>query len=365
MSTEDEAVFVTTPALVEVTGIRDRSMQALVILAVTFGWNVLQKPNQPVVITSRGGFQKRLPTDTSIRMSVFQTALASILLYSEPYKPTPELMEAIIDCTKVDVEHARRLRLIVGESDAVLAERVKNTQAEERETTVTDYTHSVPPQPFPEASIAKLLPAEAVDRRPTNQDMDDWAAYVATFLGAKSQYRRGLVFYLDFGVEYPINTHTGKPGQWMWCAFPGCRYHQAPDKNPWLIHGHNRAHTGTWGPLSDSESSRSRHRQAAAKRERQADEYRARVEAEKDEELQASIKVAKAADKVVAKMKASDDLVDRFTEHALALLEIANSMVIDIDEVTNRLSRNGVDSAELEELRAKAAKYDLLVQALK
>ena len=71
----DEQKFVDHVTPVELTGVRDAGMQSLILLAVSLGWNVMKKHNTPVVITARDGMQKRLPTNTSIRMSVFQTAL--------------------------------------------------------------------------------------------------------------------------------------------------------------------------------------------------------------------------------------------------------------------------------------------------
>jgi hypothetical protein len=101
--------------LIDVSGVRDSGMQALVLLARSLDWNVMQKVNNPVVITSRSGVQRRIPTNTSIRMSVFQTHLSAIMLHST-LEGTVELMDQIIKATKPNREQANRLRLAVGQS---------------------------------------------------------------------------------------------------------------------------------------------------------------------------------------------------------------------------------------------------------
>ena len=79
------------------------------------------------MLTARDGTQKRLPTDTSCKLSVFQTALSTIMVHTEDNMiPTVELMDAIIDETKPDRDHARRLRLAVGETPAEHRERLAN-----------------------------------------------------------------------------------------------------------------------------------------------------------------------------------------------------------------------------------------------
>ena len=127
----DEARFVMTPTPVDVTGVRDSGMQSLIILAASLGWNVHKKHNQPVVVTARNGVQKRLATNTSIRMGVFQSALSTIMAHTdEEVSATPELMDAIIAITKPPADHQRRLRLAVGESPAQHRERVAALETE-------------------------------------------------------------------------------------------------------------------------------------------------------------------------------------------------------------------------------------------
>jgi hypothetical protein len=128
----EEPEVVTQPVPLDVSGVRDNGMKALILLAVSLGWNVMQKHSQPVVITSRDGTQKRLPTNTSIRMSVFQTALSTIMAHTYDYDPTVELIDAIIAITKPSRDHERRLRLAVGETSEEHRQRVANDKAAER-----------------------------------------------------------------------------------------------------------------------------------------------------------------------------------------------------------------------------------------
>lgn len=129
MDTDFELVTHASP--IDLTPIKDPGMKALVQLAVSLGWNVHQKHGQPVVITARDGIQKRLPTNTSIRMSVFQTALSTIMVHTEEDKiPTIDLIDAIIKATKPSVDHQRRLRLAVGESPTQHRDRVASAEVE-------------------------------------------------------------------------------------------------------------------------------------------------------------------------------------------------------------------------------------------
>lgn len=131
MTTDDEVRWVTDIVPYDITVARDPSIQALVMLAVSLGWNAHHKNGQPIVLTARNGMQKRLPTNTSVRMSVFQTALSTIILYTEEdVVPTIELIDRIIAITKPSKEHERRLRLAVGETPAHHRERLAAAAAE-------------------------------------------------------------------------------------------------------------------------------------------------------------------------------------------------------------------------------------------
>jgi hypothetical protein len=124
----NETNFVTHVYPINLTGVRDEAVQALILLAASLGWNVLMKRGQPAVLIAHDGMQKRIPTDTSIRMSVFQTALSTIMVHSGDQEPTLALIDEIIKMTKPSKDHQRRLRLAVGETPSEHRERVANAE---------------------------------------------------------------------------------------------------------------------------------------------------------------------------------------------------------------------------------------------
>ena len=129
----DETHFVTQIHPLDVGGVRDPGVASLMLLAASLGWNVLRKQHQPVKLSARNGTQKRLATDSSCKLSVFQTTLSTIMVHTEAdIVPTVELMDAIIAETKVDREHARRLRLAVGETPAEHRQRLANDKVAQR-----------------------------------------------------------------------------------------------------------------------------------------------------------------------------------------------------------------------------------------
>lgn len=140
----EEPVEVTQITPVDLTAVRDPGIRALVLLAVSLGWNAIQKVNNPIALVARDGIQRRLPTNTSIRMSVFQTALSSIIAHTEDRIATPELIDVIIHETKVDRDHARRLRLAIGETAEEHRQRLANDKvAEQRRQSEEHLTQQV------------------------------------------------------------------------------------------------------------------------------------------------------------------------------------------------------------------------------
>lgn len=113
---------------IDTTGFRDPGMRALVVLAANLGWGVVVKPNNPALIIAPDGTQKRLPTNTSIRMSVFQTALSTIIAHAD-LQPGVGLIDEIVKTTKLSVDHARRMYLAIGESPKQHRERVATEAA--------------------------------------------------------------------------------------------------------------------------------------------------------------------------------------------------------------------------------------------
>jgi hypothetical protein len=116
------------------------------MLAASLGWNVIQKINNPIALVSRDGTQRRLPTNTSVRMSVFQSALSQIMVHTEGWEATPELIDAIVKETKVDRDHERRLRLAIGESPAEHKARLANERAAEQKRVPDEHLTQTPPE---------------------------------------------------------------------------------------------------------------------------------------------------------------------------------------------------------------------------
>jgi hypothetical protein len=185
----EEPTLATTITPVDLTGVRDAGMRALVLLAASLGWNVLQRANNPIVITARDGTSKRLPTNTSIRMSVYQTALSTIMTHSVETVPTVELVDKIIDATKLDRDHARRMRIAIGESAQEHKQRLlamaagvgKAREAEEHLTQRIEMPVAAEPLAQEAAYETGKMAPEAVEfvdelpaEEPTRAWGDDW-----------------------------------------------------------------------------------------------------------------------------------------------------------------------------------------------
>ena len=95
----------------DVSDIQDKGMKALALLASNLGWTranargmaIFHAPNQ---------HELRLPTNTSIRMSVYQSRLNAIMTHSTEV-PTSKLVQEIIDKVKPSATHTQRLRAVV------------------------------------------------------------------------------------------------------------------------------------------------------------------------------------------------------------------------------------------------------------
>jgi hypothetical protein len=128
MATDNTIHIATDMQPLDVSRVRDPGVQALLLLAVSLGWGIRQKTGQPAVIVAENGIQRRLPTDTSIRISVFQQALSTIMTHTdENILPTIELIDEIIAATKPSTDHQRRLRLALGETPQEHRQRVENS----------------------------------------------------------------------------------------------------------------------------------------------------------------------------------------------------------------------------------------------
>jgi len=381
-----ERTYILRPEPTDVSMVRDPGMQALIILARSLGWNMMHKPNQPVVITARNGTQKRIPTNTSIRISVFQTTLASILLHSEEMTATIELVDQIIRLTKVDQDHARRLRAAMHEDEGVLADRVMNSGKEE----VVDDPGKE--GNYDKASyLAALQPTELLDRKPTTEDFDAWVAQLESLPWITGVSRNGTIVAVD--------TEMGE--RQYWCAFPGCRQPWNYDANS--IRGHVKTHSVVWGPISDSEHAIKR---AARTAKRAADLKAQGFELDSQGHIlnkpkgvrtnaaaiaamaggpvpdviateaakQAEPKLTKAAKRIDEAYspgnRAGTELLNQFTEDALLLLEVSNRFVATLDEITSylQIDREGRIAeleAEIVRLKEKADRYDLMREAFR
>lgn len=131
--TEPTQVQHITP--VDITGVQDAGVASVILLAVSLGWNYTKRVNGPALIIARDGMTKRLPTDTSVRMSVFQTALSTVMVHTEPeFEATIELIDKIVAKTKPSKDHERRLRLAVGETPQEHRDRIAAMEAEPKDS---------------------------------------------------------------------------------------------------------------------------------------------------------------------------------------------------------------------------------------
>jgi hypothetical protein len=156
----DESVKVTQITPVDLAKVRDPGMRALTLLAASLGWNVIQKVNQPIVLVARNGTQRRLPTNTSVRMSVFQAALSTIMVHTEDREATPELVDLIVRETKLDREHQRRLRLAIGETTEEHRTRLANERAAEQKRQPDEHLTQTPVMPATEELVSLEPPVD-------------------------------------------------------------------------------------------------------------------------------------------------------------------------------------------------------------
>lgn len=146
----------------DVSMIRDNGAKALVLLARSLHWNLHQKNNAPITITAPGGAQRRIPTDTSIRIGVFQSHLSAIIAHSIEWTPTIELIDRIVKIAKPNDDQARRMRLALGESPQMHRERMNahdNGAAVDHEAQLTEHINFTDEQ-----LLALEIEQEAMER---------------------------------------------------------------------------------------------------------------------------------------------------------------------------------------------------------
>jgi hypothetical protein len=365
-----EPRLVRTLTPIDLSSVDDRNIQALIALAVSLGWNVHQKHNQPVTVSARDGTQKRLPTDTSVRMSMFQQVLSTILLHtdSEQWIPGTELAEALISEFKLDHEHARRVRLSVTapredhenqiaamqseaappRQDAPVTQRLEVPTVEFVETLPGAQSPGTEPKPLTTRQILReqakvtLDPPEPQPNYPTRLEAQAWADQVATLphvdeVGKPHSRKMGDGMRRVF-LSRMVKLDNGETVSH--CGWPGCRK---------VTEGRLQGHINS-------------HMIGASKTTSMYERIQQGVEASPSEPE-------------ASPPETRDDehlgIVDRYANSAIALLDIANQFVADLDKLDSFLT-NPQESkkmreriAELEAENAELrAKYDRLREVL-
>lgn len=238
----ENPVMVTTAEPIDVSGIRDPGMQIVVLLARSLGWNVLQKLNQPVVITAIDGHQRRIPTNTSIRSGVYQGHLSGIITHSEHFVPTPALAEAIIKVTKPNRDQAARLRKAVGDLFEDVTVEAAATEDPEPLSTEEMALFEVEPEPAPSGGSTDL-PEGDPEQQPTERyvvsEEPELSAWAQEDHGGSFANRRtwsdGSIDYVCKLGDHASDNIKSVQGHWMWHVRRGEaerideRVHLAPD----------------------------------------------------------------------------------------------------------------------------------------
>lgn len=377
---------VETPTPIDLSYVDDRNMRALIALAVSLGWNVHHKVHQPAVLTARDGTQRRVPTDTaSVRMSVFQAVLSTILSHTdaEQWRPTDKLMENLISTFKVDVDHARRMRLAVTETvedheqHLIALEKTEPGKPREPqpvtqrlEVPELEFVDQVPDDlspPGTEPKAAKLTtkqilqeqakiqlyPEQPVEHYPDQVETDAWfdqirmlphvvsVGYPKSRLVASGKRRVYLSRHLMLDNGERISQ----------CGWPGCRHTTIA-----RMQGHINSHMNRKGKLAPI-------LQEPAARRGVAFETGGQPVGAEVVEPKPSVSIS-----------LDQGIIERYADSAIQLLDIANRFVGDLDKLDKYISdRHGIAKlteriAELEAenagLRRKADRYDQLREHL-
>lgn len=364
---------ISDPKPFDVTGMRDRNMQALIVLAVTLGWTVYPATgDRPITIKAPDGTSRRIPTNTSIRMSVFANTLSMILTHSpEHLVPTHQLMVKIARSFKLDAEHQRRLRVAVDETPEEHAKHLAAAEAEpnelgpkpltqrleipaletlKEEPVATEPEESIKEPPLTSQSIIDmwnnitLTPSKPIQWRPTKKQFADWEKLLLGLPhlveihhsvrsgrkgGHESVTRRAL---LDNGTLIYI------------CGWPGCRHARIASPT-----GHARMHY--------------RKMEIPAPKN-----YPQEVPVDAESPVTEPISPA-----VIATI---DEVLEEYMDSALQLLDIANGFVSGFERLDDYVRTMKTDpqhlldeierlKTEIEELRVKADKYDQLTAILR
>ena len=362
MSETPTKVTIVTPKLVDVTGLRDRNMQALIVLAVTLGWTMRPSTgDRPVTIIAPDGTAKRIPTNTSIRMSVFATTLSTILTHTpEELVPSRTLITALARQFKLDAEHTRRMRVAVDETPEEHQAHLEAMRAEAQEPPDTHLTQRIEmPKPEPEEEVATepeaptkpltttqifklwddiaLTPDSEIQWKVTPKQMRQWEAQLRQLphlVEIQHSVRKG-----DGGPSVTRRALLDNGSRPYICGWPGCRHYTAASPT-----GHARRHYIAM------------QRPAPVKTQ---------------EEPPVSVTVTEPAEP----MPTVDQMLEKYMENALQLLEIANGFVSGFEKLDDYVRTAKGDPqhlideierlrAEVAELGIKAAKYDQLMAVL-
>lgn len=108
-----EPIRVTTIKPVDVHDVQDQGCKALIMLAVSLGWSAAKSPGPMHLVSPDDGALVRVPTNTSIRMSLWRSCLQSIVRHSSSHQATEELIEAIGKASKMSKSHLSRMKALV------------------------------------------------------------------------------------------------------------------------------------------------------------------------------------------------------------------------------------------------------------
>lgn len=137
----------------DVSYIRDPGMQGVVALATACKWNVVRRAGKPVILRSRQGTTLAIPTDTSMKFSVFLQRLRGVARDSLTVTITPQLIEQIIARFKLDHDHAREFRKIVADVPHE-EETMTDPEVAYQRPTPTRGTRGLP-EPGPDAVVVE------------------------------------------------------------------------------------------------------------------------------------------------------------------------------------------------------------------
>ena len=199
---------------IDVGYIDDPGVRAIVALAASCGWNVVHKAGSMVTIVSRSGRKLRLPTNTSIKFSVFTSWVNGVVLHSMTHIPTAELMDKLIQQYKLDASHARVFRQAVSQPAA--DEEADESDGTDIEVTQEEVTADVAPDEQPTSDPLSVF-SERVE--PTLSTAAKGQQYVSQIMetvirklvpdGVDQITYRCMVCALEFPTKRGVGGHYG------------------------------------------------------------------------------------------------------------------------------------------------------------